>query len=466
MDNHTDWQTSTMTQEEEIPSVQQPGSASYRLGVTPYQASTADIDRAMNILNQITTSNDPAGEVARNLDQIDQLLPALLEANIRQAQSDGRLDLAVALQEIKSQIEEQRSFKNGENRSRDQAIESQNAVLLAPEAFRTRRMAVLEAALRRGGWSIARPHADGAPFDKPDVVIACNPHLDAGLLKKMAAYSALGVPTVLDLGDDFEHLPIRHPAYEKLGLGTHVNARAFTSALLLADHITVPSHGLANALCATQATVSVIPDGWDGNNPLWTKGFTKRGALNIGWLGNPGQIEDLFSIRRIIIRVLREFPETQLVIVGDTQAFQMFDSLPQNRKLFLPSVSPEEYPYIFSQIDLLLVPMGNQPYYLSQSDQVLVEAGARKIPWIASPVPAVVNWKVGGVMAALPEEWHSYLRQLIMDENLRHWMGENGHQQALTREAGQMKIQWQAVLDHSRFHGTSGGNPTSTEPSI
>ncbi len=462
MDNHYDWQTITMTQEEENSVNDRPQPASYRLGLAPIRASAAEIDRAMSILNQITTSPDPAGEVARNLEQIDRLLPALLEVNIRQAQEDGRLDLAVALQDIKTQIEEQRSIRESSDSPRGLGVEKQNALLLTPDSFSTRRMAVIQAALKRSGWSIARGAGElNDQAIQPDVVIACNPHLEPGILKRMASCSAKGIPVVVDLGDDFEHLPIRHKSYEKLGLGTHANARAFTSALLLADHITVPSHGLANALCATQATVSVIPDGWDGNNSLWTKSFPRRATLNIGWMGNPGQVEDLFAIRRIIIRVLREFPETQLVIVGDSQAFQLFDSLPQNRKLFLPSVSPEEYPYLYSQIDLLLLPLGNQPYFLSQSDQVLVEAGARSIPWIATPLPAVNGWKAGGVTANLPDEWHSYLRQLILDENLRQWMGETGHQQALSREAGQLKIQWQALLDHVRFHRTTSSNEIS-----
>jgi hypothetical protein len=462
MENFYDWQTITMTQEDDnsVNDRQQP--ASYKLGLAPIRASAGEIDRAMSVLNQITTSSDPAGEVARNLDQIDRLLPALLEVNIRQAQEDGRLDLAVALQDIKTQIEEQRSIKESSDSTHGHEVEQQHALLLTPDSLPTRRMAVIEAALKRGGWKISRSEIEtGDQAIQPDVVIACNPHLEASILKQMAACSAKGIPIVVDLGDDFEHLPVRHRSYEKLGLGTHANARAFTSALLLADHITVPCHGLANALCATQATVSIIPDGWDGNNPLWTKSFPRRATLNIGWMGNPGQAEDLFALRRIIIRALREFSETQLVIVGDSQAFQLFDSLPQNRKLFLPSVSPEEYPYLFSQIDLLLVPMGNQPYFHSQSDQVLVEAGARSIPWIATPLPTVTSWKAGGVTANLPDEWHSYLRQLILDENLRRWMGETGHQQALSREAGQLKIQWQSLLDHIRFHGTTPPNDVS-----
>jgi hypothetical protein len=366
---------------------------------------------------------------------------------------------------MKSQIEAQRALKSGDGPANPQSAELQRrAVLLMPATHRTRRMTVIQAALKRAGWTVETAESDskGVSFDS-DVIIACDPHLDAAVLKKMAAFSAHGIPVVVDLGDDFEHLSTRHPDYERLGLGSHANARAFTSALLLADHITVPSFGLANALCATQAPVSVIPDGWDSSNPLWTKNFPKRNTLNIGWMGNPGGIEDLFTIRRIIIRVLREFPETQVVIVGNTQVFQLFDTLPQNRKLFLPEVSPEEYPYIFSQIDVLLVPLGNQPFYLSQSDQVLVEAGARSIPWIASPLPAVSSWKQGGAMATTPEEWHSYLRQLIVDENLRLWMGETGHQQAQTREAGQLMIKWQALLEHLRTQGPTSTDQVSTE---
>jgi glycosyltransferase involved in cell wall biosynthesis len=465
MANQTDWQTISMTQTDDpvIPVDLNPDPVRRESKSAP--ASMAEIDRAISILNQVTSSSDPAGDVADNLDQIDRLLPALLEVNIRQARADGRLDLAVALQEMKSQIDAQRAIKVSDGSDHPAANDlKRQTVLLMPSNQRTRRMTVIQAALQRAGWRVdsSSSGAKAGPVDT-DLVIACDPHLDAAVLKKMAVYSAQGIPVVVDLGDDFEHLPMRHPDYESRGLGTHANARAFTSALLMADHITVPSFGLANALCATQAPVSVIPDGWDSSNPLWTKHFPKRNTINIGWIGNPGGIEDLFTIRRIIIRVLREFPETQLVIVGNTQAFQLFDTLPQNRKLFLPQVSPEEYPYIFSQIDILLVPLGNQPFYLSQSDQVLVEAGARRIPWIASPLPAVTSWKQGGALATSPEEWHSYLRQLIVDENLRHWMGETGQQLAHTREASQLMVKWQALLEHLRMQGPLSPEQLRTE---
>ena len=306
-------------------------------------------------------------------------------------------------------------------------------------------MAVIEATLSRMGLLANRDPAGG----QPGVVIACNPHHDPLAMKTLAGFSAREVPILLDLGDDFEHFPTRHPDYSLLGLGTAANARAFTSALLMADQITVPSSELASTLCSTQAPVSVIPDGWDGQNPFWTRPYPGRSTVNIGWVGSPGQLEDLFSIRRIILRVLHEFPETQLVIAGNAKAFLMFDSLPLNRKLFLPAVTPGDYPYIFSQIDILLVPMGDLPYYRSQSDQVLVEAGVRSIPWIASPQPNALAWASGGATAATPAEWHSYLRQFVVDDSLRRSIGDAGHQRALTREAGCLAGCWSIVLESS-----------------
>jgi hypothetical protein len=152
------------------------------------------------------------------------------------------------------------------------------------------------------------------------------------------------------------------------------------------------------------------------------------------------------EIRRIVIRVIREFPRTQLIIAEDSKAFQLFESVPENRKLFLPEVAVEDYPYLFGQMDILLIPIRNIPFHYSLSDSILVHSGIRRIPWVASRLPATTGWNAGGLLSTEMEEWHTNLRQLVMDDDLRHKLGEAGYMKALEREAGHLRLVWENAI--------------------
>jgi glycosyltransferase involved in cell wall biosynthesis len=131
-----------------------------------------------------------------------------------------------------------------------------------------------------------------------------------------------------------------------------------------------------------------------------------------------------------------------LVIACDAQTYQIFDNLPEARRLYLPPVRLEDYPYLLGQIDILVMPMRSKPYNLSLPDRPLMEAGVRRIPWVASPIPAFVDWGVGGLIAKDPVEWHHCLRQLILDPEMRADLGEAGRQKAESREAGVLGKTW------------------------
>ena len=82
----------------------------------------------------------------------------------------------------------------------------------------------------------------------------------------------------------------------------------------------------------------VIPDGWSNQNKLWQKDPPMRNTINIGWLGTNAQLEDLVFIRRFMVRIIREFHNTKIVVMGNPQAYRLFESLPENRRMYLPTV--------------------------------------------------------------------------------------------------------------------------------
>jgi glycosyltransferase involved in cell wall biosynthesis len=422
--------------------------------------SEEELQKAATLLQEIIKDENPARIVSDHLDEIDALIPALLELNIRQAQADGKPEIAEALQNLLDNIQLQMNAQEDdqqneyliEHESENRKTRSKRILLLLDNVKEMSRRAALTAAALASIkcetiFTEQYPTNVTGPFD---AVIAFNPHSEPRIMESLAACNAARVPIIVDLDSDFEQMPITHPEYSRLGLGTPQRARAYAAALLLADLITVSSNFMANSLTEGGYTAKVIPDAWSRHNLLWEKTPSRRHTLNIGWIGYPGEVEDVAQIKRVVIRILREFPQTQLVISGDIQVYQLFESLPEPRRLYLPPVAQDDYPYLLGQMDILLVPARNIPYNRSLSDRRLLEAGARSIPWIASPLPGYVEWRDGGFIANTPDEWYSNLRQLVMNKELRLSLGKAGHQRAESRETNQVALYWLDIIEHLR----------------
>lgn len=312
---------------------------------------------------------------------------------------------------------------------------------------KSNRMTLLKSALQSLGCHVTEKDEYIPGRDvKPDVVITSNPHIKPLLMESLSALSAVGVPIVLDLDTDFENQPVSHPEYNAMGLGTQARGNAYSTALSLADMISVPSEEQAASLKTGADQVCVIPEGWSRQNRLWEKDAAPRNMINIGWVDSSGQLEDLMLVRRFMIRIVREFPNTRIVIIGNPKAYRLFDALPENRRMYLPMVAHEEFPYLLSQLDILLVPLRSTPFNLSLPDTVLVEAGARGLPWIASPIPAFRNWMTGGIIPESLDEWHLSMRQLVMDQAFCKRLGKAGKNAALAREMDCIGNLWMEMI--------------------
>lgn len=430
-----------------------------RLTDRPAPVAEEEIDQAAALLEAIVRSSSPAQTVQDHLDEIDALLPALLEINIRQAQADGQPDLANALGELQENIRLQlyahRSTREpaekgriGESSRLPDHFRGKVLLLTSDEIRTGSRLDILRDELVDNGCTV-RFGASVPDFNtfRPDVVIASNAHKSPDLMHSLAAFSALQIPILLDLDCDFEELPINHPGYAAAGLGNSQVARSYLTSLTLSDRIVVSSSALADTLQAAYKKTVYIPESWSKKSEMWSKKPHDRSTINIGWIGSVGQVEDLILLRRVVVRVLRQYPQAQLVIAGDIKAFQMFETVPENRKIFLPSIESEDLPYLLGEIDILMVPLRNTAFNRSTSDSILVNAGVKGIPWIASPINAFQEWKEGGILANSLDEWHVYLSQLISDPVLRTSLGEAGWRKAQERESTKMWAEWLSLIE-------------------
>ncbi len=413
-----------------------------------------DVVRAAFLLDKIINSDYPARLVADHLDEIDELMPALVELNIRQAHADGKPELVQALRALQQNIDHQLVAKDGDL-TRDAAASQPalpafkgHVLILYPyPEEKSHRMQLIKSALDAQKISVSElgeylPSRDR----RPDVVITSNPHTNPRLLDSLSALSAAGIPVLLDLDTDFEKQPVTHQDYNTTGLGTQNRGSAYTAMLPLASMVSVTSEVQAASMKGMINRVAVIPDGWSNKNELWEKNAAIRQSINLGWAAPNGQLEDLAMIRRFIVRIIREFPNTRITIIGSPQAYRLFESLPEHRRMYLPLVSKDEYPYLLSQLDVLMIPLRNTPFNLSLPDTAVMEASAKGIPWLASPIPSFRRWSSGGVISESLNEWHLNLRHLVMDRELRANLSKSGKSAAKPREMGSLSRTWLEII--------------------
>ena len=269
-------------------------------------------------------------------------------------------------------------------------------------------------------------------LDGYQVFIFSRPHASFSLLRAVEACAAAGKTIIVDVDEDFHHMPRGHADYWRLGPGNPPALPALDAALARANLVTTSSAVLAERYRSLASqVVEILPCRED--SPLWQQAPLAHAGLHVGLLAAHTHPGDIAAIRSVLPRFLTQFPDATLVLAGSPGLYQAFSNIPENRRLFLPPGHSEDYPFLLAHFDLLLVPLAHHPFNEARSDLPLVEAGLRGIPWIASPNPAFRTWKEGGVLAASAAEWRQALETLAADAERRSALGQAGRRAAVER---------------------------------
>ncbi len=421
------------------------------------------INNAVKLLEKIISSSHPAIEVSKHLGEVDNLFTSLILLNINQADTNGRPDLADGLHSLLENINLQIHFQNNNNRDLGSQYlplsPEELSILYLADKNSTGYSQFISSAASLSSIGCKAEVVGKFPVGTSanyNVICVHNPHINREILDAQYIYSDKGIPILLYMDVDYERIPINHKDFYKFGLGTLRRTRAFYKGMQLSDHICVSNKYLASRYRNYKPNVSVIPEGWSKENKLWSKPSPTRHTINLGWIGMPGEYEDINLIRRIIVRLVNEFSNVRLVIGGNFEVYQMFDSIPENRRLFLPIVSYEDHPYLLSYFDILMSPLRNIPFYHSINDRWLMEAGVRKIPWVSSALPVVMDWKSGGLVANTQEEWHSHVSRLILDQELRVNLACSGRKKSEEREMGKLVDSWYLMIANTYLRKQKG----------
>lgn len=309
------------------------------------------------------------------------------------------------------------------------------------------RLIIVAQALQRDGMSI-KYTSEIAPQDlmQFDTFVFSRPHLKQEWVDAFQACMRAGKRIIIDIDEDFHNLPATHPGFDIVGRGHPMAIEIFERMLRAADVVTVSSAILADRYKSYTRRAEVIPSGWSSDNVQWNKPAPKHRTFNIGWIDLPTERDNLVLLKEEVLRFIADHPKALLVIGGDVEALKIFGELGADRALYVPFTSFDDYPYVLAQFDVLLCPVKRTPYGYARSDVRVMEAGIRRIPWIASKIPAYQEWGVGGIFVDRNGGWYRAIKQLYEDAELRQKLGEEGRLKAETRECKLIADAWKKIF--------------------
>lgn len=420
-------------------------------------------EQAETTLQILLDADDLPTALKENENNLDEGLLALVRANITAVQADEQYELAEGLKNLAEYIENIIINRSRINQPKKLANVSQPEPIhmISQQSMSKTQMPQLifigrseeinypyrvelpVNALRDIGYQVETPTMLSLEsIRNNDIFVFSRPNLTPPLLESIRACAQAGKTVIIDMDDDFINLPEDHPGYSTVGPGNPAMMRLIEQMLHLATLVTVTTAKLANVYGKFAKRTKVIPNGWSRKLSLWEIPAYKHDQIHLGWAGTITHRQDVLEMRQGIIHIIREFPNTALVIGGDPEVLNLFNTISEKQKKYIPFVSFNEYPCMLANFDILLAPLRLNPFNHAKSDIKLLEAGIRHIPWVASPTEPYLNWKKGGLFANSQKEWYSQLKLLVTDPKLCQELGEAGYQKSLTREDKNIVNYW------------------------
>lgn len=191
----------------------------------------------------------------------------------------------------------------------------------------------------------------------------------------------------------------------------------------LADMITTTNEHLAGNLYQFNKNVVVLPNAMDMER--WTRGATHRNTSNrirIGWAGSLTHYDDLAMVASALKRILHEFPQTELVLVGDMRFRQLFVNVPRVEVML--GVPMEAWPHKLHglRLDIGIAPLVDNEFNRCKSNIKWQEYTIAGVPGVYSPTvyrKGHFEYEKNGLVAETEYAWYLNLRNLIICPPLR-----------------------------------------------
>jgi glycosyltransferase involved in cell wall biosynthesis len=195
-----------------------------------------------------------------------------------------------------------------------------------------------------------------------------------------------------------------------------------TRTMEFADMITTTTPYLADQLMVYNDNVKILPNSIDLESWEFPYRKNETGYLRIGWAGSITHLEDVKMIVNPVKKIFKEYPKSQLVIIGDPRVANLFDGLPVE---FMNGVPYEVWPAKLHslQLDIGLAPLRNTYFNKCKSNIKWMEYSIAGIPGVYSPVVYQLhNEKFDGLYGQIAEnedQWYRCIKNYIICPELR-----------------------------------------------
>lgn len=297
----------------------------------------------------------------------------------------------------------------------------------------------------------------------PDVdVIVLTRILAGSLVTAIPLIQREGIAVVVDIDDEFRHLPLRMLNREKIqpAANPHYNWRHAAKACAAADLVTCST----SALCAwaphgrVQVVRNCVP-------ARYCNVDTRRDGRTVGWSGaassRPGDLE---STRGGVAQALERM-NGEFMVVGERAGVRRALGLTHEPHC-TGLVEHERYPYKIAEFDLGIAPLVDNAFNRAKSALKPIQYMATGVPWVGSPsyeyqrlyehMAASDCAAVGALAKPRSRDWcREVLRALTRSEDERQALSRRARDYVLThhtieRNCWKWAESWERAVHHRR----------------
>ena len=151
-------------------------------------------------------------------------------------------------------------------------------------------------------------------------------------------------------------------------------------------------------------------------------------TVTIGYFsGSITHNSDFDMVKPAIIRILNEFSNTRLLILGELDLPKDLETF-SDRVTKNPFVDWKELPDLIASVDINIAPITENIFNAAKSENKWVEAALVKVPTVASDFGAfkyaIENGKTG-LLCKTENDWYENLKQLVTSKKLRESIAQN-----------------------------------------
>ncbi|WP_430450420.1 glycosyltransferase family protein [Rhodophyticola sp.] len=202
-------------------------------------------------------------------------------------------------------------------------------------------------------------------------------------------------------------------------------------------HVVVMKNGLSDKLIeVAQAKQRVRPVG--------------SADVTLGYFsGSRHHDADFAVVQQALLKLMRDFPQTRLLLAGKLQfdpAFRSFGDRFEFRE-FVPYAQFLSMP---GEVDINLVPLVHRdPFAQARSELKYIEAGVFGVPTVASPThtyaEAISHGQTGMICA--DEDWYETLLHLVADTDLRKTLGQAARRDVIENHGPAQRVgEWDKLF--------------------